>query len=178
MHRRTAIRNVLIITTGAAFLPVACRNHDKAVIPEKNSLLSSGEQDMLAKLAETIIPQTVNFPGAEDLKCHEFVLRMVNDCTSPEEQEKFTGGLKEFDKLCQRKFGKNFSSCTASQRNLFLTDIENKKGIQDDVLKFYETVKRCTLQGFTSSKQYMQDIKKYVMVPGPAFKGCVPVKKS
>ena len=50
-----------------------------------------------------------------------------------------------------------------------------KKDIPEDALKFYGTVKRYTVQSFTSSKEYMTDIRKYEMVPGPDFKGCVPV---
>ena len=52
-------------------------------------------------------------------------------------------------------------------------DIENKKDIPEDLLKFYGTVKRYTVQSFTSSKEYLTDIRKYKMVPGPDFKGCV-----
>ena len=46
---------------------------------------------MLAELAETIIPKTKNFIGAKDLKAHEFLLTMVDDCMAPEDQKVFTG---------------------------------------------------------------------------------------
>jgi hypothetical protein len=86
--------------------------------------------------------------------------------------------LKGFDTVSKKKSGKTFTSCTNEQKYVLLTAIESKKDIPDEVLKFYETVKRYTLQSFTSSKKYMQDIKKYVMVPGPSFKGCVLIKNN
>jgi Gluconate 2-dehydrogenase subunit 3 len=177
MDRRQVIRNIVLISAGVTFLPVACRNADKVGIRVKNISLSGREQDMLAELVETIIPQTNNFPGAKDLKCHEFVLTMINDCASPEAQNKFLNEIEEFDKFCHLKFRKAYTAYTAEQKYSLLADIENKKGTPENVLNFYGTIKRYTLQGFTSSKQYMLDIKKYIMAPGPHFKGCILLKK-
>ena len=172
MNRRTAIRNVVIISAGAGLLP-ACKQESKSSIPLKNISVSASYQDMLAELAEAIIPKTKNFIGAKDLKAHEFVLTMIDDCASPEDQKKFTDGLKAFDKLSHDKYGQLFTSYTPKQKLELLTAIENKKDIPEDALKFYGTVKRFTVQSFTSSKEYMIDIRNYKMVPGPVFKGCV-----
>ena len=172
MNRRSAIRNVVIISAGAGLLP-SCMHENKSSIPLKNITVSGSQQDMVAELAEAIIPKTKNFIGAKDLRAHEFVLTMVDDCSSPDDQKKFTDGLKAFDKLSHDKFGQLFTSLTLKQKKELLTDIENKKDIPEDALKFYGTVKRYTLQSFASSKEYMTDIRKYKMVPGPVFKGCV-----
>lgn len=177
MNRRTAIRNVVIISAGAGLLP-SCLGKDNVSIPLRNISVTGSQEKMLAELAETIIPKTSNFIGAKDLKAHEFMLTMVDDCASPEDQKKFTEGLKAFDKLSHDKFGQLFTSYTAEQKKSLLTDIENKKDIPEDALKFYGTVKRYTLQSFTSSKEFMTDIRKYQMVPGSNFKGCVPVKSA
>lgn len=175
MNRRTALRNVMIVSAGAAFLP-SCLQGDKAAIPLKNISITGSQEQMLAVLTETIIPKTKNFIGSKDLKAHEFLLTMVDDCFNPEDQQKFTNGLKAFDKLSHDKFGQLFTGYTPQQKHALLADIENKKDIPEDALKFYKTVKRYTVQSFTSSKEYMTDIRKYKMVPGPVFKGCVPVK--
>ncbi|MGZ8557533.1 MAG: gluconate 2-dehydrogenase subunit 3 family protein [Chitinophagaceae bacterium] len=172
MNRRTAIRNVFIVSAGAGLLP-ACMQESKSSIPLKNISVSASYQDMLAELAEAIIPKTKNFIGAKDLKSHEFVLTMIDDCASPEDQKQFTDGLKAFDKLSHEKHGQLFTSYTPKQKLELLTDIENKKDIPEDALKFYGAVKRYTVQSFTSSKEYLIDIRKYKMVPGPVFKGCV-----
>jgi hypothetical protein len=177
MNRRTAIRNVVIISAGSTILP-SCLHNDKTSFPLKNISLTGSQQDMLAALSETIIPKTKNFIGANDLRAHEFVMTMVDDCYKPEEQKEFTEGLKSFDKLSHDKFGQIFKSYTPEQKKSLLTDIENKKDIPEDVLKFYGVVKNHTVQAFTSSKEYLIDVRHYKIVPGGNFKGCVPVKKS
>jgi hypothetical protein len=175
MNRRTAIRNVVIISAGAGLLP-SCMHTDKGSVLLKNISITGSQERMLTALTETIIPQTKNFAGAKNLKSHEFLLTMIDDCTSPEDQKKFTDGLKAFDKLSHDKFGQIFTGYTLEQKKSLLSDIEKKKDVPDEALMFYATVKRYTLQSFTSSKQYMIGIKKYQMVPGPNFRGCVPVK--
>ena len=176
MNRRSAIRNVAIISAGAAFLP-SCYNSDKSSLPLKNLSLTGSQEKMLAALSETIIPTYNSFIGAKGLKSHEFVLTMVDDCSSPEEQKKFTNGMIAFEELCKTKLDRAFENCTPQQRNELVTDIEQKKNVAGPVNDFYSTVKRYTLQSFTSSKEFMTDIRKYKLVPGPNYKGCVPVGK-
>jgi len=174
MNRRTAIRTVLIFSAGATLLP-SCLQKDKTTISLKNISVTGDQEKMLAQLAETIIP-TTNFIGAAGVKAHEFTLMMVDDCYSPDKQKLFMTGLQQFEKMVTKKYGKSFADCTIQQKNEWLTAIENKKDIPGDVLQFYQTAKRHILQVFTSSKQYMVDVRKYNMVPGPNFKGCIPVK--
>lgn len=174
MNRRSAIRSVILFSTGAALLP-ACAGDEKSLISLKNISLTGSQEKVLAALTESIIPKTQSFIGASDLKAHEFLLTMIDDCTSPDDQKKFTNGQKAFDDLTRKKFGKLFSECTPAQRSELLKAIEAKTDIPGDVTAFYATVRRYTIQSFTSSKEYLTGIRKYQMVPGPIFKGCVPV---
>lgn len=174
MNRRTAIRNVVFISAGAALLP-SCLQQDKASIPLKNISLTGSQEEMLAELAGTIIPKTKDFIGAKDLKTHEFVLTMVDDCTGPEDQKIFTDGMKLFEDNCKKKFNSSFIKCTTEQRNDLLKQTEASKDENDKAVKFYKTTKRYTVQSFTSSRDYMINVRKYNMVPGPNYKGCVPV---
>ncbi len=176
MNRRTAIRNVVLVSAGATLLP-SCFRNNKIISPLKNIAVNSAQQDMLAELAESILPKTNNFVGAKDIKAHEFILTMVDDCFKPEDQGKFTEGLKAFDKLSHDKFGQLFTSFTAKQKNELLTALETKKDIPEAAGAFYATVKRFTVQAFTSSKIYMMEVRHYKIVPGGKFKGCVPVTK-
>jgi Gluconate 2-dehydrogenase subunit 3 len=175
MNRRTAIRNVVVISAGATLLP-SCLQQDSGTLSLKNISLSGSQEKMLAELAETIIPKTITFPGAKDINTHEFILTMVDDCSSPEEQQKFTRGMKTFEDACKKKVDNSFVNATAQQRKEFLQLVEKKQDIPEEATGFYGTVKRYTVQSFTSSKQYMTDIRKYKMVPGGNYKGCVPVK--
>ena len=174
MNRRTAIRNVAIISAGAALLP-SCHGADKTSFPLKHLSITDSQGKMLAALSDTIIPTTHTFIGARDLKSHEFVLTMVDDCAGPEEQKKFTTGLQSFEELCKEKWDRAFENCTLQQRNDLVAAIELKKFVPEPAAEFYNTVKRYTLQSFSSSKDFLTDIRKYKLVPGPNFKGCVPI---
>lgn len=177
MNRRTLLRNVVLVSAGAALLP-SCYQNDKASFPLKNISLTGSQQDMLTELAEAIIPATKNFIGAKDLKAHEFMLTMLDDCNKPEDQKKFISGMKQFEDTCKKKWNTSFVKCTPQQRNELLQQFEKKQDVPEDALAFYTTVKNYTVQCFTSSKGYMLDVMKYKMVPGSQFKGCVPLKNA
>jgi len=173
MNRRAAINSVLILSLGAIVLPSYGRD-SQPLIKLKNIALTADEENMVMQLSDLIIPKT-NFIGAEDVKAHEFVLKMSDDCFDPEKQNKFTRGLKQFYKLAKEKYGQSFKNCKPVQQNEWLQNVEKKKELSDELVFFYETTKRYTLQAFTSSKEYMTDVAKYKMLPGSDFKGCVMV---
>jgi hypothetical protein len=178
MNRRTAIRNVVIITAGAGLLPSCAGGEDKASITLKHIPLTANQENMLAELAETIIPKTNNFVGAKDLRAHEFVLMMVDDCTSPEDRQLFIDGMKDFDTACEKKHQHSFAKCTPEQRKEWLQLMETKQGVPKNAVMFYQTTKRLTIQSFVSSKEYMIGVRNYKMVPGNHYKGCVTVKQT
>lgn len=174
MNRRSAIRNVIVISAGAALLP-ACAADEQKAITLKNISLTGSQEKVLSALTESILPKTQSFIGAADLKSHEFMLTMIDDCSSPEEQKKFTDGQKAFEDFTRKKFGKSFTDISPTQKKELLSAIERKSQVPNEVVEFYKTVKDYTIQSFISSKEYLTDIKKYKMVPGPDFKGSVPV---
>ena len=174
MNRRTAIRNVIIISAGAAVLP-SCKNTGESSFYLKYIRVTASQEKMLAELAETIIPKTSNITGAKELKSHEFVLTMMDDCAGPEEQQFFMSGMKEFEDACLEKFNAPFEKCTPGQKKVLLIELETAKKGNDLIVSFYKTVKRYTIQSFTTSKNYLFDIKKWKMVPGNDFKGCIHV---
>lgn len=175
MNRRTAIRNVVYVSAGAILLP-ACLQNSAPTIPLKNISVNGAQVNMLAELADAILPATKKFVGAKNIKAHEFVLMMVDECSAPEEQKIFVNGLTAFDKLCHEKFGQIFTGFTPQQKIELLNNIESGKNIHDDVLKMYAVVKRNTILAFTTSQKYLTDVKNFKLVPGSRFKGCVPVK--
>jgi hypothetical protein len=175
MNRRTALRHVVLLSAGAALLPSCTGNDKTATIPLKNLSLTPSQEDMMAALSEAIIPKTTSFIGASDLRSHEFVLIMVDDCHSPEDQKAFMDGMKEFETACDQKWQKSFTKCSPQQKKEFLQDAEKKQNMTENAVKFYQATKRYSLQSFTSSERYMTDIRNYKMVPGPNYKGCVAV---
>jgi Gluconate 2-dehydrogenase subunit 3 len=174
MKRRTAIRNVILVSAGAAFLN-ACQ--DKASTTLKHIPLTGSEEEMLSELTETILPKT-DFPGAKDLKSADFVFMMADDCLDPEDQAKFSAGMKAFDEVCKTKMGSRFVKLSPEKRNEFLGMVESDKEgkeLGNDLRWFYGAVKQGTIQNFTTSKEYLNNVRNITTLIPPRFKACVPV---
>ncbi len=174
MKRRTAIRNVILVSAGAAFLH-ACQ--DKSSITLKHIPLTGSEEEMLSELTESILPRT-DFAGAKDLKTPDFVFMMADDCLSPEDQTKFSAGMKAFDEACKTKMGSRFAKLSADKRNEYLAMVEaDKEGkeLGGDLRWFYGVVKQGTIQNFTTSKEYLNQVRNVTTLIPPKFKACVPV---
>lgn len=174
MNRRSAIRHVVVISTGAILLP-SCAGDDKPVMALKNISLTGSQEKMLTALCDMIIPKTGSMIGAADLRSHEFVLTMIDDCTSPEDQQKFSKGMSSFEDACKNKWDSSFAKLTARQKKEWLQQVEKRTGLPGEAITFYQMTKRYTVQSFTSSKEYMTTIRDYKMVPGNKYKGCVPL---
>lgn len=176
MDRRAGIKTLIIISAGAALLPSCSQDTKRSSLSLKNIRVDRNEEELLSGLGETIIPKT-NTPGARDISAHLFALTMIDDCFPPDDQHKFQKGLHEFESLARKKFENSFTKCTPSERMELLQAIENKNDIPPNTAFFYNTMKRLTIQAFTSSEYYLTKVQVYKLVPGK-FYGCVPVKKA
>ena len=176
VNRRTAIKQFLFVSAGAALVPSCMQDKGKASIILKNISISGEQEKMLAELAETIIPKTET-PGAKDISAHLFALKMVDDCYKKEDQQKFVQGLAAFEKTTKEKFGRSFYGCNTTQREQLMSEMEAKKDSKDADVQFYSSMKGLTIRAYTSSQFYLTKVQVYKLVPGP-FKGCVPVNNS
>jgi hypothetical protein len=172
LNRREALKQFVFVSAGMALIPSCMQDRSKSSLLLKKINISSADESMLAELSETIIPKTKS-PGAKDISAHLFVLKMVDDCTKKEDQEKFVKGLKEFNDLCKATVGKEFITCSADERSKVLTSIIAKKDEENDLNLFFKTVKRYTIQAYTSSDFFLTKVQVYELVPG-RFHGCVP----
>jgi hypothetical protein len=176
MNRRELIRNFLLIYSAATLVPSCIHDEKKSSLALKNLKVSDEEEATLESLAETIIPQT-DSPGAKALQSHLFILMMVDECSTSKERDIFKKGLGQFMTLAREKMGTDFIKATPQQRTTFLQEIEKKTSIPEDLLSFYSTTKRLTIQSFTSSEYFLTKIQVYDMVPG-RWHGCFPVKNN
>jgi hypothetical protein len=95
---------------------------------------------------------------------------MIDDCRSPEEQAAFMQGMQAFDS----GIGRDFTSKPAAERLQVLEQLEKKdKESTDPAFTFYRTMKRLTIQAYTSSQYYLTNVQVYELVPS-RYKGCVP----
>ncbi len=140
----------MFIVAGGIMIATSCDFSSKAPTIQLNKVkLNLDDEQMLAELVEAIIPKT-NSPGAKELNLHLFVMKMLDDCTSPEDQHKFTDGLKAASKLKGK---------TLEEQQAYLKALP-----EDDV--FFKILKRRTVQGYKNSEYVMKNKLVYELVPG------------
>ncbi len=175
MNRRQILKQLAMGATAAILLPSCISDPKKVSIALSNLKISGDEEELLAAMAETIIPET-DKPGAKTTGAHLFTLVMVDDCADAETREKFLKGMRSFDDACRKLAGKGFLDSTADERLELLKLVEqNIDNMDNSVRRFYQTTRRHVIQGYLSSSYFMTEVKTYELVPGADFKGCVPV---
>lgn len=154
---------------GLISLPAWANGWTTETARSTRKILSRGQMDLLADMAETIIPAT-DTPGAKALNVHQFIQKMVTDCYEPKAQDSLKNGLDSLDGLAQKSFSKPFSEGDVAQRTALLTQLS-----QDTAQKeFYGLVKGLTIRGYMSSEYVMTNLTHYQFIPGH-YHGCVPV---
>jgi hypothetical protein len=179
MRRRTAVKQMIALTSGALLLPACGQPSREATVALDNLKVTGDLEMLLAEITETILPAT-NTPGAKDLKLPQFVLKMVDDCAGVEEQKAFEEGLSGFDAYTKEKAGEFFEKLSLEDRKKILLDIEMETTQRDSapltsVEKFYQTTKSLTIRGYLSAEPVMTNLTYYKMIPG-RFDGCVEIK--
>lgn len=170
MNRRSAIKNVIVLGVGASYL-LSCEGN--ASITLKNIPLTGPQEKLLAAMAEAILPTTEDMVGAKALESHRFVLMMTDECAASEDQQKFLKGMQQFEEGAKKKYNQAFPKLTPQQQEEFLLLVEAKTDFSEETIAFYQTVKRYTIQSFTTSEAYLTK-RNFSLIPGK-FKGCVPV---
>lgn len=164
INRRAAIKQFIIISAGVAFLP-SCRSNTEASL-YNNIAIGEDEQVFLAEVAETLVPAT-DTPGAKAIGAHLFALEMMNDCYKASDREKFVSGMQQFDAHVQKQYGKPFAQCSPADRLAIIAVADARKGTDDDNAHyFFTTLKKLTIQAYTSSKYYLTNVDIYKLVPG------------
>jgi hypothetical protein len=183
MNRRKAIGRIALTGIGGSLLLAGYKWYDWTKTPD----LSYVEQhkDLLAALAETIIPATAGSPGAREAGVGDFIVTMIRDCTDRMSANKFIAGLKEVQQYCRNRFNKPYEQCSHPDQESALRYFEEKgtpyHGIigkaQDAYLgrSFFSTLKKYTVEGYCSSEPGATRGLAYLYIPG-SYHGCIPMQ--
>jgi len=174
MERRLVIKQILIMAGGLALLPSCLRDKGKSTIQLSRIDVSLDQENLLAAIAETLIPKT-DTPGARELKLHLFVLKMLDDCYEADEQQQFMEGLHDFESLVDEKFAKTFDKLSKKEREEALLATEKLGKSKNALSTFYQIMKERTIGGYLNSKYVMTNLVVYELVPG-RYNGYFPVK--
>ena len=172
--RRTVLRQLAIVAGGVLVLPTCLQQKSKSSLLLKNITIAPEEEALVADLSEAILPAT-DTPGAKDLYTHLFALKMIDDCSTKEEQQRFVQGLAHFDAWSKKTAGVLFTNANKAQQERVLQILEKNQNVPEEIDAFYKQLKALTVQAYLSSKFYLTDVQPYQLTPG-YYHGCVPVR--
>ena len=180
--RRNALKQLVLVSAGTALLPACFRDHSGPLIQTKNYQLDADQQKTLEALTAAIIPGGTPdlsrggvTPGAREVGAHVFILKMLDDCFSKEDRDKYLQGLQRLDAASRQTTGAAFLKAEPAQREKLLATLDTGKGSDEALNFFYKTTKHLTIQAYTSSQYYLTKVQVYELVPG-RWHGCVPAK--
>ncbi|PVH26191.1 gluconate 2-dehydrogenase subunit 3 family protein [Sphingobacterium corticibacter] len=157
MKRREVIKQMFVMAGGLLIASSCDFSGKKASIALQNIDFSADDEELLGRLVNVIIPES-DSPGGKSLNLHLFVMKMLDDCASPEQQEAFLVGLKK----CHKEASNDDTKLLA-----YL------KGLPEDD-QFATILKARTLQGYLNSEYVMTNKLIYELVPG-RYDGAVKI---
>ncbi len=116
MKRRSVLKNLTLgiggslVISPSLFSSCQSENYQPLFFTKKDLRL-------LNEIGETILPETVDSPGAKALKVANFMDVYVADCYNSEQQKIIQEGLVSFQKDCLEKNGKAFLKMTGKQKH-------------------------------------------------------------
>ncbi|WP_111669229.1 gluconate 2-dehydrogenase subunit 3 family protein [Algoriphagus litoralis] len=172
MNRRHALRHIALISGGLALIPSCDFSKDDILAAYQNLKVTISQKALLGAISDTIIPAG-EIKGALNLEVPDFILVMVNDCFTKENQDKFTAGLTAFPDYAQKTAGKKFESLTTKEKEELIlngTKLEGDdtpEGIEKgNIAYFLNSTKRFTIQGYMASEYIQTEIIPYSLIPG------------
>ena len=143
--------------------------------------LTSGRDELVATIAELIIPET-DTPGARAARVHEFIDQMLSTWYEDEERDHFLAELATVDQQAQDTYGKLFLELSEAEQTELLTALEDAGIAWTESLEtgggdpekppFFVAMKGLTLFGYyTSEVGATQELR---VMPMGQYRGDVP----
>ena len=175
MQRRTLLK-LMIAGVVAERLQVAGQQLNalaRAPAEYKLRFFSEGQNELLDRLTELIIPADDHSPGAHEAKVSLFIDLMVSH-SDPGVQDQWTRGLSVVEKESQARFQKPFLECDAAQQDRIMQTMSgNENHPTTELEKFFAILKSRTIDGYyTSAIGIHQELQYKGHRPQAEFVGC------
>jgi hypothetical protein len=171
MHRRHAIKNIVLLTAAAVALP-GCQPHENfptyARVP-----IDRKQRKLLERFTEALLPVAKTEVKTSE-KTVDFTLTVLNDCHSLQDIEKYLAGLTELQTHLQQKYRGKFEALAPEQQAEVFTFLTGKEGVSEPLKFFYETTRDRSIEHFTSSEFFMKNVLDWEFAPG-RYMGCAPI---
>lgn len=171
MKRRDATSLLTALAGGAVLSPSlllsACREvtHSEAL-----RFFNSDEISLLEEVADTILPDTTDSPGAKAAGIGAFMDSYVADCLTEADQSVIRNGLVSLNTASEMQYQRPFLKLSSSERHNFLVqlDIETDQpqSAPDEKPHYFSLLKGLSLLGYFTSEIGATQALRYVPVPG------------
>ncbi len=169
MKRRSALRNIALVTGGIAVLPYYCSSPPEIVFYD-HLPLELPDRELINLLSDLILPvDTEGFPTMESRL--DFVLTMVNDGFDAEQISDYLFGMQEFKAHVNANYELPFKEIGKEEQ---LRCIGKVIDCGDEKSFFVSSIKSLSLRHFMTSENYMKNYLNFEFIPG-RYNGCVPV---
>ncbi|SMC86187.1 gluconate 2-dehydrogenase subunit 3 family protein [Pedobacter africanus] len=177
MNRREALKNTAVWLGTAISATTFGVLFESFTLPEneKNTVsFSAGQEQVLAELAEIIIPTTKDIPGAKAAGLGSFIPMMVTDCFPAKTQEAFAEGLKAMEATALKDFNKDFLSLSSQEREQLVNKLrldtiaqqKADKAAKKNVPYFFVIARDLTVLGYFASEIGCTQAREYLAIPG------------
>lgn len=163
-----------VVASGAILLP-GCRTETWPTY--SNIPLEPDQHRLMAWLTEAILPKAGHPEITAPESTQHFVLTMINDCSAPEDIERYQQGLQAFQQYVVDKLGTGYKDVPPEKNILFFNEAVNSEDTPEELKNFINTTKRLSVRHFTGTEYFMTNIMDWEFVPG-RFLGCVPLENA
>jgi len=176
MNRRDALKSFVLMMggtmVGANVLLTGCAPENQIIGLD----FSPEDIAFLDEIGEAIIPAT-DTPGAKAAGIGQFMVMMVKETYSGEQQESFVSGLNMIKTDFKKVNGSTFMDATQEERTAYLNELNQKAMTSEDQEpKVIGMVKDLTVLGYFTSEIGATQQLRYVETPG-RYNGCADYKK-
>jgi hypothetical protein len=164
----------LVATSG---LLSACGSDARAHAGERDTpaagVLHHDDQELMAEIADTLLPDTAASPGAKAAGAGAAIQLLLTDCYEPAAQQRVIRGLRDFRATCRARQGADFVSLARPIRERLLRDMDAEARKAPDT-HWFALARELGERAYFSSETGMTKALRYVRVPGH-FTGCMPM---
>jgi hypothetical protein len=178
INRRDALRQTALIlgyavsASSIAGVMAGCQANTSSTNHNGPTVLAPPQMDLVAALAERILPKTADSPGANEANVQQFVDAMLGDYMQPEEAEMFLKGLDDITTRCMNAHGKTFVELSEAEQDALLTELAADTPAQG--ASFWGKMRELTILGYFTSELVGREHLKYDPIPGE-YIGCIPL---
>lgn len=169
MNRRELLQMIASVTgyamIGSPVLMTACA----AGNPYRGLELPRADQNLLAEIAETILPRT-DTPGAKDAGVPGMMVRLVDNTYTDEDQVEFHNGLAAIRSESMQRYGQTFEALTAEQRTSLLNELnqlgQRYQRPQGVTAHYMIMMKQLAIYSYFTSELVQTTVLRLVPIPG------------